>query len=124
MSEISNIRGEFKIELAGKERAMRATFEAIERLEGGLLRKTIVETLSDMGRGIVRVGELASVIHTGLACNKDTRLTRSEIGEELVRDGIAKHLPTVINYLSYLITGGQEAKGGEPGESEAAHAIP
>lgn len=100
-----NISGIFTVNLAGKDREIKANFALIEKLEGGILRKSISRTLEDAINGEVRISEMVSTIHAGLVTNNDTRLSREEVGAEFVANGASKYLPLFVELLAYLITG-------------------
>ena len=117
MSEPTNIRGEFSIELDGQARTLKANFDAIERLEGGLFNKPIVEKLYEAGQGRVAFRDVVTLIDIGLQANKDTRLSRNQIGEAVLKAGMANYIKVYIEYLTYCINGGQEAKAGATGET-------
>lgn len=116
MSEPTNIRGEFNIELAGQMRTIKVNFDAIERLEGGLFSKPIVEKLYEAAQGRVAFRDVVTLIDVGLQAAKDTRLSRNQIGEAVLGAGMANYIKTYIDYLTYCINGGQEAKAGAAGE--------
>lgn len=116
--EIKNIPGEFIVTLDGKERTIKATFGAVEKLEGGLLGKTIFEALNDAMNGRVRYADVISVIMVGLeAFNRDTRMTREEIGNAVFAVGLTDFLATHIEFLTYCLTGGKKPKAGAKGEA-------
>lgn len=116
MSEVSNISGEFKIELAGQERTMKANFACIEALETQILNKGIFETLTEAMQNKGKFTDITAVIHAGLAANKDTRLNRQEVGQALLEGGLVKYMEVYIEFLTYCITGGVKAKAGVSGE--------
>lgn len=116
MSEIKNIRGEFKITLAGQERTLKSSFDVIEKLETQVLNKGIFETLQQAMANKAKFSDMVSVIHQGLVAAKDTRLSRAEVGAAMVDAGMVTFMQTYIEFLTYCITGGREAKEGAPGE--------
>ena len=114
-----NINGEFKVILGGKERTLKATFGAIEKLEGGMLPKSIMETLQSVMAGKVTFNDVVSVFMVGIeAFNNDTRMTRQQVGEAIFADGLVHHAKTYMEYLTYCITGGKESDGNTKGEAE------
>ena len=117
---MQNIKGEFFIELLGQRRAIRATFGAAERLEGagGLSNRSIIATLNNMLTANVRIGDLIAIVEAGLeAARNDTRFTREQIGEHIVDAGIQSVLPSLIEYLTYFITGGNQQKKEEKADT-------
>jgi hypothetical protein len=119
MTEITNIPGEFKIMLAGKEKTLKATFGAVEKLENELFRRTVFEVLSDAMTGKFAYRDVISVIQVGLeAARNDTRMTRQEIGEAVFADGLNEFAPVVAEYLAYCLTGGKK-QGANKASGEA-----
>lgn len=115
MTDVSNISGEFKINLAGQDRVMKANFACIEALETQILNKGIFEALTDAIQNRGRFSDIAAVIHAGLVANKDTRLTRQEVGQALLEGGLVKYMEVYIEFLTYCVTGGVKS-GGASGE--------
>jgi len=119
MTEITNIPGEFKITLAGKEKTIKATFGAVEKLENDLFKRTIFEVLNDALSGKVTFNNVVSVIQVGLeSARNDTRLSRQEIGEAVFADGLTAFIPPFIEYLTYCLTGGKK-QGANKASGEA-----
>ena len=116
MGEITNISGEFEIELKGKKHTMKANFACIESLETKILNKGIFETLTEAMQNKGKFSDIVSVIQAGLAANKDTRLTRTEIGDAIMQAGLIQYMEVYIEFLTYCITGGVQSKGGATGE--------
>lgn len=116
MTEITNISGEFQIDLAGQKRTLKANFGCIEALETQILQKGIFETLTDAMQNKGRFYDIAAVIHAGLVANKDTRLTRAEVGQAILEGGLVNYMETYIEFLTYCITGGVRSKGEPSGE--------
>lgn len=116
---MENIRGEFKINLAGQDRVLKANFDAIERLETEVFKDGIFVALTSAVQGKPRISDIVSVIYIGLICNKDTRLSRAQVGQAITEEGIVKFAEVYISFLNYCVTGGQEGKGGSTGESAA-----
>lgn len=116
MTEVTNIRGVFTVDLAGQERGLKANFDAIERLEGSVFKGPIITKLQEAVQGRASFKDVAGLIHTGLVCNKDTRLSREEVGAAVFEGGLVNFLPVYIDFLTYCITGGQEGKNNEQGE--------
>lgn len=117
MTELSNIRGEFKVQLAGQERTLKASFDAVEQLESGGLSKNIVLTLNDAAVGNVSMRDMTSLFAIGMKAAGDTRLSRQEIGQAIFEAGFSNFIPVFVDYLVYCITGGKPAKGGQQGEA-------
>lgn len=112
------ISGQFKIELAGQERTMVANFAFIEMVELQVVRKPISQLVSEAVSGSFSVSDLVDVITCGLKANRDTRLTRSEIGEEIVKRGMVNFVKTYIEILTFAITGETEPKLTEAREED------
>jgi len=98
-----NISGVFAINLLGQDRQLKATFGAIERLEESGV--PILKRLYDATSIAPRFVDIVDVIWYGLAGNKDTRLTRDQIGEAVLAEGLDKFAPVYIKFLTYCITG-------------------
>lgn len=116
MTEVTNISGEFHIELAGKKRTLKANFGCIEALETQILQKGIFETLTDAMQNKGRFSDIVAVIHVGLVANKDTRLSRAEVGQAILDGGLVNFMETYIEFLTYCITGGVRSNGESSGE--------
>ena len=117
MAEITNIRGVFKLSLGGTEREIKATFDAIEKLENDLFKRPVVSVLQSAIAGSVSFRDVVSLIQAGLEAKNDTRLSRKEIGEFILDDGLAAFIPVFIEYLTYCLTGGKEQKKGKADEA-------
>jgi hypothetical protein len=111
-----NIKGEFTINLAGQDRVMRASFDAVEMLEGNGLKRPILEALADGINGKWAISDMATVFYAGFVANKDTRLTRADVGNALLDEGPSKFFPLYLEFLTYFITGGKDARDGAKGE--------
>ena len=119
MSEFTNIRGEFKFNLAGQDRMMRANFDCIERLETTILPKGIFVTLQEAMQNKGKFTDIVNVLHAGMVSAKDTRMTRSEVGQAILEEGVVNHIAIYIEFLTYCITGGKKSEGGSSGEQPA-----
>lgn len=120
---MSNIRGEFTIKLAGQERTLKANFGCIERLETVILKRGLFDALTEALRGTPKFSDVVSVIHEGLVASKDTRLSRHEVGEAIVNEGLINFAEIYVEFLTYCVTGGQKAKGGAAGEQSAPDSL-
>lgn len=98
-----NISGSFKINIAGQDRQLKATFGAIEKLEEQGI--PVLKRLYDASSVAPRFVDVVDVIWYGLAGNKDTRLTREQIGEAVLSEGLDKFAPVYIKFLTYCVTG-------------------
>lgn len=98
-----NISGTFKINLLGQDRDLKATFGAIEKLEENGL--SILKRLYDASTIAPKFVDVVDVIWYGLAGNRDTRLTREQIGEAILAEGLDKFAPVYIKFLTYCVTG-------------------
>ena len=116
MAEMTNIRGEFRFQLAGQERVMKANFDCIERLETVILHKGIFETLQDAMQNKAKFTEIVNIIHAGMSAAKDTRLTRAEVGQAIMEEGVVNFVGPCIEFLTYCLTGGKKGDDNAPGE--------
>lgn len=103
-----NIKGIFTLEIDGKERELKCNLGAVEDLEERVLKRPIIVALNDAMQGAVKVREIVDVIMVGLKANGDTRFKRDEVGEEVIRKGMAHYLELYIKYLTYAVTGEEE----------------
>lgn len=113
------IGGKFKIDLAGQEREMAANFAFVEMVELQVIKKPISQLVNEAISGNFSVSNLVDVIACGLKANRDTRLTRSEIGEEIVKRGMVNFVQIYIQILTFAITGQAEPKLTEASEEDA-----
>lgn len=113
------IGGQFKIELAGQERTMVANFAFIEMVEIQVIKKPISQLVNEAISGNFAVSNLIDVIVCGLKANKDSRLGRAEIGDEIIKRGVVNFVKTYIEILTFAITGETEPKLTESTEEGA-----
>ncbi len=111
---MENISGEFKVQLLGQERVMKANFKAAEKLEKEVLKREIAYVVLQASGYRIAATDIVDVIYVGLAANNDTRLKRDEIGEAVIKEGAANFAPIVIEYLKYFLTGGKEQAATDP----------
>ena len=81
-------RGEVEIELAGKQYLLRPTFEALCELEDRS-STSILEIVSSMEGGKIRLKELTLVIWAGLfGADPTTKLELKDVGDLVLRTGL------------------------------------
>lgn len=86
------------IHICGKDREMRAGWTTMSNVEFAL--KVHWSQLGDIiVGGTYGFNQVATIIDEALRGNKDDRLTREQIGEDLVEQGLAKFLPPVIELI-------------------------
>lgn len=105
---MQNISGTFTVSIGDQDRTMKATFEAIEKLEQR--HGSIMELLDKALNSRLKVSESVYIIYIGLAANGDTRLSYSEVGQYVTDKGLRSVLRVVIEFLTYCLTGGKEGK--------------
>lgn len=116
---MKNIRGEFIIDFGNGERTMKASFDAVEMIEAKT-GKSVIELLNKAAAMSFSIGDIATVFHCGLAANKDTRMTRKEIGQAITEKGVAKYTELYATFLANFVNGGEEVDGVEQtGEAQA-----
>jgi hypothetical protein len=113
---MTNISGEFEIELKGTTRKMKATFAVIEKLENSVfLNSSVTEKFFEAFNGKVRFSNMVDVFHVGLAATHDTRLSREEVAEAILDGGgVTAYLATYIQFLQYFIDGGKPKEKSNP----------
>jgi hypothetical protein len=102
--------GKFSLALAGQERELYANFAFVEEIETRTIKKPIMALLNDALNGRQFISDMVSVIAAGLHANGDTRLSRAEIGEAVLKLGTARVIETYIQMLTFSITGETEVK--------------
>jgi len=110
-------RGEVTLELAGKKYTLRPSFEAICELED-LLDKGIMEIVSILHSGNVRLKFIAAVIWAGMwGYDKDKTPTFIEVGELVMETGITEVITqgdadggALANFLLNGVTGDSKSK--------------
>jgi hypothetical protein len=102
---MNNSRGEVTIQLAGEERVMRPTFEAMCAIERDL--NTNILPLMDriLNKADFGVLTAATIIHHGLKGAGDTRLTLAEVGADVVKQGTTNVFGAVIELLASALHG-------------------
>jgi len=105
---MKNIEGIFTVELEDDERKLKATFGAIEKIEENI--KPIMSLLQDALSYQVKFTDMVKVFHIGLAAYGDTRLKKEQIGDAILKSGMASFIPVYVEYLTYCVTGGKEGK--------------
>ena len=100
-----NIEGVFSIDIGGSVRETKANFGVVEKLERQLFKRPILSVLNGALNGDIYISDIVDVIDISLRANKDTRLTREEIGQEVTQKGAITYTEWYLKYLTYLITG-------------------
>ena len=101
---MTNSRGEIKIQLAGEERIMRPTFEAISKIERDLSINTL-PLLKKMSTGDIGLHAAAVVIYHGLRGYDDTRLTLTEVGDAVIMQGLNELGVSISEFLITALEG-------------------
>lgn len=99
--------GKFTLELDGQERTLIANFLFIENLERRTLKKPILKLLSEAQEGMLGMSDVAEIIHAGLVANRDTRLTKNQIGQLIFGD-YPNMFAFCVEMLAYSIGAEQE----------------
>jgi len=102
--------GIFTITLDDQAREMAANFGFVEMIEQTVIKKPVIQLLDEALSGKFHITDMVSVFFIGLKANKDTRLTREQIGTEVVKLGSANFMQTYIEMLTCSITGSTELK--------------
>lgn len=104
------MNGMFSITLDDKQYEMLASFGFVEMVEQTVIKKPVIQLLDEALNGRFHITDMVAVFHIGMKANKDTRLTRDQIGNEIVKVGSAKFMQTYIEILTCSITGQAELK--------------
>jgi len=104
------INGRFTLDLVGQERTLVADFNFIETIELSTVRKPIFQLLDEALNGRMHLTDMVSVLHAGLKSNGDTRLSRAEIGNDVIAKGMANLVEFYIKFLTYAVTGNSQPK--------------
>lgn len=102
---MNNISGIFEVELFGRVIEAKATFETLERLEGRVFKRPIVDVLTEAIQGRAAHLDMVATVCEGLRGNGDTRYTREQIGQEMLEKGFYKFAKFHISLLTYLVSG-------------------
>ena len=114
---MNNSRGEVKIQLAGEERTMRPTFEAMCAIERDLNTNLLPLMNKVLNGGDFGVLVAATVIYHGLKGAGDTRLSLAEVGADVVKQGTTNVFGSVISFLASALHGA-EGLGKQDGVTE------
>ena len=109
---MDNIPGTFSVELCGSQRELKVTFGLVERLEKRIFQRPIFDLLNEASQGRFYLSDVASLVHEGLVENGDKRLSRDQIGQEIMEKGLVNFAPTFVNILAYALNGGVKNQGG------------
>lgn len=108
-------KNELDITLAGQKRTMRASFEAIEAIES-VTGKSISMIVASVSGNDIGVTLATDVIFQGLRGYGDTRLTRQEVGEAVIEEGIIQVGAPVLQFLLLAFRGVSVGKSEKPKE--------
>jgi len=112
------IDGKFYIELAGQQRELAANFGFVEAIERSDIKKPIVVLLDEALQGKFNISDIVSVFYQGLRANRDTRLDRAAVGEEILKFGVVKFIQLYIEFLTFAISGSTELKAVDADEKK------
>jgi hypothetical protein len=101
---MNNSRGEVLIQLAGEERTMRPTFEAIAAIERDLKINSL-PLLKKFAAGDVGVRESATIVYHGLRGFGDTRLSLAEVGDAIIMQGLNEMALAISEFLIASLEG-------------------
>lgn len=99
--------GKFTLKLGDQERTLIANFLFIEMLERRTLKKPILKILLEAQEGLLGMSDVAEILHAGLLANRDTRLTKNEIGQ-LIFGNYPGMFAFCVEMLAYSIGAEQE----------------
>ncbi len=103
-----NISGTFELELGGKKRDLKCNFGAVEALEGAIIKRPLIALLNDALTGNIFFLHVLETVIQGLKSNGDTRMTREEIGQEMLEKGLDTFIPFFIEFLTYASVGSKK----------------
>jgi hypothetical protein len=103
---VRNVEGKFQVKLFDRERDIKCSFGAVERLESIHFKpRSIMQVLNDAVNGNFYLNDVVNVIYEGLKANGDTRISYNEIGEEVIKNGMVNYASTIVEFLTYGISG-------------------
>lgn len=121
-SEIKpNIRGEIAMVFDGQDVVIRPTFQSVMRLEQ-LSGRPLLVIARDMSQGIPSATDIVRVLHVGMNAagvkNPSTgrEYTTEEVGEIVLRDGMANFYEYVAAYVGSVMNGGKGAEKANQGK--------
>ena len=106
------MRNEMNITLNGAEYTMRATFGAIRGIERDL-RTNLVPLIEKLACSDIGVEQMSVIIFHGLRGYDDTSMGLEEVGEAVVKGGIASVAVAVSRFLSLAMSGVSLGKSAE-----------
>lgn len=116
--DLKNISGEFVLTIEETDYQMKMDYGVIEKLERQILNRPLLVILESALNGVVSISDVTEVLWQCMQRAKDTRLSRVQLGEKLVKNGIANFFDDYINVLNYAITGEMEVKTEPAAESK------
>ncbi len=96
---------EFDWIVCGKKYTVRPTWEVIARIETSCDRG-MVEILMDFTKGKVRITDMAYIVTSTL---DDNSMTVNNIGEDIMKRGIASYIAMTSDFLSTSMNGSDES---------------
>lgn len=101
---MENPRNEVKITLAGEERTMRASFEAIFAIEAAT-GKSMTAIINQVADGDLSITQAATIVHHGLRGYGDSRLTFGQVGAAIVEAGLGEVSLPIVHFVQSSLNG-------------------
>lgn len=109
---MDNIPGIFTVDLCGSQREIKVTFGLVERLERRILNRPLFDLLQEAASQRFYISDIATVIHEGLAENGDKRLSKDQVGQEIMERGVTTFAEVYVNIIVYALNGGVKSQSG------------
>jgi hypothetical protein len=113
--------GERELIVGDLKLVLRPGFESLTAIESDI-KKSLPEIFNDLREGHPKYGDIASVIYHTIKDDKvRDKLTKSEIGEQLLRQPLHRTASVVFEMIVYVLSGGanqNDLKKKEPENAE------
>ena len=114
---MNGLVGEREIQVGGLKLGLRPDFEALTQIET-MTSRSLVKVLDDFTTLAPKLGDMATILW---CCHKSydpaSKISRSEIGGAIMKDGMQKHVVDVFTLISYALGGGEEGAKKNAGEA-------
>ncbi len=115
MSKISNKRrAEVTLELGGKKYTAKLTLNAIEKIEAEIDNNIFV-TISRLGNNNLSFSDIVTILTIAIS-ETNSSITREQIGEALLSDGLGKSLEMLVKIFNPILGNKDEASENEGNE--------
>ena len=97
----NRVRGEVTVNLDGQAVRLRPTFDAIARAEEGMGRG-IMSVLTLLQREDMRLKDVVEIVH---ACGVGLKMTREQVAEAVMREGLGEFVTPVAQLVIGVVGG-------------------